>query len=130
MGALEQTINAEAKHRLKGFMAYADISSAVNRWLVTSSLRSQIVNGLLEIADIQPPNEGNKELREKKIKKDTSDLGLIKNVIGQTINPFDHDSKESLYNLQTGQSISSQGEAFLLNIFENGNALKEKKRKE
>lgn len=48
-------------------MAYADISSAVNRWLVTSSLRSQIVNGLLEIADIQPPIEGNKELREKRI---------------------------------------------------------------
>ena len=59
--ALEQTINAEAKHRLKRFMAYADISSAVNRLLVTSSLRSQIVNGLLEIADIQPPIEGNKE---------------------------------------------------------------------
>ena len=76
--ALEQTINAEAKHRLKGFTAYADISSAVNRWLVTSSLRSQIVNGLLEIADIQPPIEGNKELREKRIKKDTSDLDVIK----------------------------------------------------
>ena len=29
--ALEQTINAEAKNRLKGIMAYADISTAVNR---------------------------------------------------------------------------------------------------
>ena len=79
---------AEAKYRLKGFMAYHDISSAVNRWLVTSSLRSQIVNGLLEIADIQPPIEGNKELQEKRIEKDTSDLDVLKNVINQTINPF------------------------------------------
>ena len=29
--ALEQTINAEAKNRLKGIMAFADVNSAVNR---------------------------------------------------------------------------------------------------
>ena len=66
-----------------------------------------------------------KELQEKRIEKDTSDLDVLKNVINQTINPFDHDSKESLYNLQTGKAISSQGEAFLLNIFEKGTELKE-----
>ena len=30
--ALEQTINAEAKHRFKSIMAFADINSALNRW--------------------------------------------------------------------------------------------------
>ena len=29
--ALEQTINAEAKKRLKGIMAFTDVNSAVNR---------------------------------------------------------------------------------------------------
>ena len=40
---LEQTINAEAKNRLKGIMAFADINSAVNRWQVTSSMKTQII---------------------------------------------------------------------------------------
>ena len=31
---LEQTINAKAKSRLKGIMAFANISTAVNRWIV------------------------------------------------------------------------------------------------
>ena len=35
--ALEQTINANAKSRLKGIMAFADISTAVNRWIVDAS---------------------------------------------------------------------------------------------
>ena len=35
--ALEQTINANAKSRLKGIMAFANISTAVNRWIVTAS---------------------------------------------------------------------------------------------
>ena len=41
---LEQTINAEAKNRLKGVVAYADINSAVNRWLVTSAMRTHLLN--------------------------------------------------------------------------------------
>ena len=35
--ALEQTINAEAKSRLKGIIAFADMKTAVNRCLITSS---------------------------------------------------------------------------------------------
>ena len=35
--ALEQTINANAKSWLKGIMAFADISTAVNRWIVAAS---------------------------------------------------------------------------------------------
>ena len=43
---LDQTINS--KNRLE------DINSAVNRWLVTSSMRAQIANQLLDIADMSP----------------------------------------------------------------------------
>ena len=35
--ALEQTINANAKSRPKDIMAFADISTAVNRWIVAAS---------------------------------------------------------------------------------------------
>ena len=35
--ALEQGINANAKSWLKGIMAFADISTAVNRWIVAAS---------------------------------------------------------------------------------------------
>ena len=35
---LKQSINAEAKNRLRGVVAYADINSAVNRWIVTSAM--------------------------------------------------------------------------------------------
>ena len=36
---------------MKGIIAFADINSAVNRWLVTSSMGAQIVNKMLDIAD-------------------------------------------------------------------------------
>ena len=36
--ALQQTINVEAINRLKCIMAYADVASAVNRWVVTNSV--------------------------------------------------------------------------------------------
>ena len=51
--ALEQSINAHAKNRLKGIMAYADIDSAENRWHVTSPIRSEIANARLEYADMR-----------------------------------------------------------------------------
>lgn len=40
---LEQTANANAKSRLKGTMAFGDISMAVNQWIVTSSMKSKIL---------------------------------------------------------------------------------------
>ena len=49
---LEQTINAEAKNCLKDVMAFADINSAVNRWQVTSSMKTQVIKSLLEMAEL------------------------------------------------------------------------------
>ena len=40
--ALEQTINAETKSRLIGIVEFADVSSAVNRWMVTTNMRMEI----------------------------------------------------------------------------------------
>ena len=49
--ALKQTISANAESRLKGIMAFADISTAVNRWIVTASIKSKILNAVLDCAD-------------------------------------------------------------------------------
>ena len=38
--AMEQAIITEAKNCLEGVMAFADINSAINRWQVTSSMKT------------------------------------------------------------------------------------------
>ena len=63
--ALEQTINAKEKSRLKGIMAFADFASAVNRWVVTNSMRNQLANFSLELADLKHTSDGNKRITTK-----------------------------------------------------------------
>ena len=106
--ALEQTINAEAKNRLKGIIAFADINSAVNRWLVTSSMRAQIVNQILDIADMSPNTDPkNKELERYRIEKDANDLSLLIDYIVDTLNPFQFGVNcDALYNIKTGKKES------------------------
>ena len=48
---------AEAKSRLKGIIAFGDVNTAVNRWLITNSMRREIVNKVLNIAGISPTND-------------------------------------------------------------------------
>ena len=72
--ALEQTINAEAKSRLNGIMPYADVASAVSMWVVTNSVRNQLVNSLLELTDLKHVTDGNKELRQRQTEKDKYDF--------------------------------------------------------
>ena len=50
---LEQRINAEAKSRLKGIVAFADVNTVVNGWLITSSMRTELVNKVLNIAGLE-----------------------------------------------------------------------------
>ena len=58
--ALEQMINAEAKCRLKGIIAFTDVNNAVNRWLITtSSMHTEIVNKVVNIAGLGPNDDEN-----------------------------------------------------------------------
>ena len=121
--ALEQSINAHAKNRLKGIMAYADIDSAVNRWHVTSPMRSEIANALLEYADMKSNEGGNKEVKEQRKKRDKEDLEKLKKLITSTINPFQQGRhKNYLFNLKTGKQVTKVAETYLLNV------MKERKR--
>ena len=116
--ALEETINAEAKSRLKGIIAFADISTAVNRWVVTGSMRSQIVNRLLETVDMKIYDSGNKEQSKARLEKDKKDLEKIKDEICATTNPFQTSvhRDDVLFNLRTGKQASESTENFLLSF--------------
>ena len=52
--ALEQIINPEAKSKLKGIIAFADVNTVVNRWLITSSMPTEMVNKVLNISSLGP----------------------------------------------------------------------------
>ena len=82
--ALEQTINAKSKSRLKSIIAFADVSTVVNRFVAIGSMRSQILNSLLEIADMKNDDSNNKELN-KHLEKDLENL---KQQICANINSF------------------------------------------
>ena len=100
--ALEQTINAHAKSCLKGIMQYADVSSAVNQWIVTSSMKTKLINSLLEYADIKSKADQCKDLRQERIEKDAKLLQELKATIKGTLNPFSTDTnKDALFNIKT-----------------------------
>ena len=115
--ALEQTINAEAKNRVKGIMAYTDISTAVNCWVTTNSMQSELVIQVLEIADSDKVIDGTKGLRQRRITKGKDDLEKIKVVIKTTLNPFDEAVNENVsFNIRTGRTLQRNGEEYLLTI--------------
>ena len=86
----------EAKSRLKGIKVIADASTAVNSRVVTRSMRSQIVNSLLEIADMKNDSDHN-ELNKYRIQRDKKDLENLKQQICTTINPFKSNVKNDAW---------------------------------
>ena len=77
--ALEQTINADAKNRLKGIMKYADVATAVNRCVITNSIKTELVNSLLEMSGMTESSYGHKETQTLRRKKDNEDLNQTYN---------------------------------------------------
>ena len=72
--ALEKTINANPKSRLKGIMAFADISTAVNRWRVTASVKCEMLNAVLDYADMNISYDKLQEWRACRIKPEQNHL--------------------------------------------------------
>ena len=119
--ALEQQINSNAKSRLKGIMAFADISTAVNRWIVTASMKSKILNAVLDYADMNISYDESKELRASRIRAEQNHLSKLKNVIKATVNPFSKQlNKDFLFNIKTGTQASKDMEKYLLTLFKCG----------
>ena len=83
---LEQTINGSAKNRLWGITNFA-VSTAVNRWIVTASVKTQLITTALEKEDMKNINSGNKETRNSRIERDNNNLKKLKSATTSTINP-------------------------------------------
>ena len=123
---LEQTINAEAKSRLKGIIPFADVSTAVNRWMVTGSTRTEVVNRLLEITELSSKTSDSKELNIPRKARDKEDLGKLKKSIYETVNPFGLNvCPDVLFNMRTGKQADQNVEEYLLNFIENGNTARD-----
>ena len=76
--------------------ASALLLSAVNRWVITGLMRSQIVNSLLEITDMKNCDSDNNELNKHQIQRDKKDLENLKKYISATINPFKSNIKKDV----------------------------------
>ena len=118
--ALEQTINENAKSRLEGIMAFADISTAVNRWIVTASMKSKILNAVLDCADMKISYDESKELRASRIRAEQNHLSKLKKVIKATVYPFSKQLKDFLFSIKTGTQASKDVEKYLLILFKCG----------
>ena len=119
--ALEQTINVSTKNRLQGIMNFADVSTAVNRWIVTASMKTQLINSVLDKVDMKNINSENKETRNSCIERDNNDLKKLKNAITSKINPFKKDIyKSKLFNIRTGFMATEETEKYLLSILNGG----------
>ena len=87
-------------------MVYPDISTAVNRWITTNFMQSELVSQVLEIADLDKVIDGTKELRQTRITKGKNDLEKIKAVIKTILNPFDEAVNENvLLSIRTGRIL-------------------------
>ena len=118
--ALEQTINENEKSRLEGIMAFADISTVVNRWIVTASMKSKILNAVFDCADMNISYDESKELRASRIRAEQNHLIKLKKVIKATVNPFSKQLKDFLFNIKTGTKASKDVEKYLLILFKCG----------
>ena len=120
--ALEQTINASTKNRLRGVVAFANTDSAVRRWLKTSSTRGQLLNKLLENTGHRVYiGEIHKDLRSSRMCQDDKDLAALTKSIENALNPFDENlAHDALFNLKAGKEASPETTECLLSLITRG----------
>ena len=96
-------------------------STAVNRWIVTASMKTQLINAVLEKVDMKNINSENKEKRNSRIERDNNNLKKLKSAIASTINLFKKDiDKNKSFNIRTGFVATKETEKYLLSILNDG----------
>ncbi|MCG7875152.1 MAG: hypothetical protein N0C90_02335 [Candidatus Thiodiazotropha endolucinida] len=105
---LEQTVNADAASRLTGITSFSRSVSARRRWMVTRSVRSELVGHLMDKSGLKPKAAVVQELKPSRIQRDNSDLKKIITGIGATMDPFLVDFRDDkLYCISTGTVMPS-----------------------
>ena len=114
--ALKQTVSANAKSPLKGIMAFAEISTAADRWIVTASMKSKILNAVLDYADMNISYDESKELSASRIRAEQNHLSKFKKILKATENSFSKQLKDFLINIKNGTQASKDVEKYLVYI--------------
>ena len=73
---LEQTVNADAA-RLTGIASFSQSVSARRRWMVTRSVRSELVGHLMNKSGLKPKPDVAQDLKPSRIQRDNADLRLL-----------------------------------------------------
>ena len=90
-------------------------------------MRGEIVSNVLEIANLDKPIDGTKELRAQTIAKDKEDVQKIKKLIKDTLNPFDKPTNvDALFNIRTGKNLEIDRETYLLKSVNEGVNIRDK----
>ena len=91
-------------------MAFADIPIAVNQWIRTASMKSKILNAVLDCADMNISYDESKKLRVSRTRAEQNHLSKLKKVIKATVNPFSKQRKDFFFNIKTGTQASEDVE--------------------
>ena len=102
-------------------MAFAGIPTAANRSIVTASMKSKILNAVLDYADMNISYDESKESRASRIRSEQNHLHKLIEVIKVTVNPFSKQrNKDFSFNIKTGTKAPKNVEKYLLTLFKCG----------
>lgn len=114
---MEQTQNADAASKASGVINLTDSFSARQKWSVTHSLRTSMISKLMEFCGMRQKDDITKELRKSSIENSSSSLSALLDFFKQCTNPFSSNlSKDHLYSVSSGRSVSDQVFEFLSTV--------------
>lgn len=116
--ATETTINADAARTKAGVSNSVSVRS---RWARGHSVRTQIISHTLAEAQLKRLDEVTSDLKESNINRSSNQINDLKQFISERLNPFSTLAKtDVLYNINTGQSASTDADEFLLQVYKLG----------
>ena len=102
-------------------MAFAGIPTAANRSIVTASMKSKILNAVLDYADMKISYDESKESRASRIRSEQNHLNELIKVIKATVSSFSKQrNKDFSFNMKTGIQAPKNVEKYLPTLFKCG----------
>lgn len=118
---LEQTINADAAST-SGVKEITDSFSRREKWAITHSLRTSIISNLMNFVNMRQPDDITNDLKKSVTMKYQKKLDVLLDTINERMNPFSNElSKDHLYNILSGTSVSDEIYEFLSSVETTGN---------
>ena len=90
--------------------------TAVNRWIVTASMKSKILNAVLDYTDTNISYDESKELSASRIRAEQNHLSKFEKILKATENSFSKQLKDFLINIKNGTQASKDVEKYLVYI--------------